>query len=68
MPNQVKIFSGSSNNELAQSIAKSFGVELGKTSINRFSDGEFQPAFEESVSGCDVFIVQSTNPPTDNIF
>ena len=68
MPNQVKIFSGSSNNELAQSIAKSFGVELGKTSINRFSDGEFQPAFEESVRGCDVFIVQSTNPPTDNIF
>ena len=68
MPNQVKIFSGSSNNELAQSIAKSFGVELGKTSINRFSDGEFQPAFEESVRGCDVLIVQYTNPPTDNIF
>jgi len=68
MSSQVKIFSGSSTNELALSIANSFGVELGKTSLNRFSDGEFQPAFEESVRGCDVFIVQSTNPPTENIF
>ena len=68
MASEVKIFSGSSNNVLAKSIAKSFGVELGKTSLNKFSDGEFQPAFEESVRGCDVFIVQSTNPPTDNIF
>ncbi|MBL4708508.1 MAG: ribose-phosphate pyrophosphokinase [Flavobacteriales bacterium] len=68
MASEVKIFSGSSNNALAESIAKSFGVELGKTSLNKFSDGEFQPAFEESVRGCDVFIIQSTNPPTDNIF
>jgi len=68
MPSKVKIFSGSSNTVLAESIAKSFGQELGKSSINRFSDGEFQPSFEESVRGCDVFIIQSTFPPTDNLF
>ena len=68
MPDEVKIFSGSSSTTLAESIAKNFGKPLGKTSINRFSDGEFQPSFEESVRGCDVFIVQSTIPPTDNLF
>lgn len=68
MANEVKIFSGSSNISLAESIAKSFGKKLGKTSLSRFSDGEFQPAFEESVRGCDVFIIQSTYPPTDNLF
>jgi len=68
MTNEVKIFSGSSNKKLAESIAKHFGVPLGKSSLSRFSDGEFQPSFEESVRGCDVFIVQSTFPPTDNLF
>jgi len=68
MTDKVKIFSGSSNKELAESIAKNFGQELGKTSISHFSDGEFQPSFEESVRGCDVFIIQSTYPPTDNLF
>jgi ribose-phosphate pyrophosphokinase len=68
MTNEVKIFSGSSNTVLAESIAKHFGVPLGKSSLSRFSDGEFQPSFEESVRGCDVFIIQSTFPPTDNLF
>lgn len=68
MTNEVKIFAGSSTKSLAASIAKSFGMELGKSSINRFSDGEFQPSFEESVRGSDVFIIQSTYPPTDNLF
>ncbi|MEQ8910447.1 MAG: ribose-phosphate pyrophosphokinase [Vicingaceae bacterium] len=67
MTNEVKIFSGSASKELATKIAKSFGMELGKSAISRFSDGEFQPSFEESVRGCDVFIVQSTYPPTDNL-
>jgi ribose-phosphate pyrophosphokinase len=66
--NEVKIFSGSSNTILAEAIAKSFGQELGKSKLSTFSDGEFQPSFEESVRGCDVFIVQSTFPPTDNLF
>lgn len=68
MANDVKIFAGSSSNDLASNIAESFGMELGKTTLNRFSDGEFQPSFEETVRGCDIFIIQSTYPPTDNIF
>lgn len=68
MTNEVKIFAGSNTKKLATKIAKSFGMELGKSSISRFSDGEFQPSFEESVRGSDVFIIQSTYPPTDNLF
>lgn len=52
---------------LAEKIAKSFGNELGKTNVLRFSDGEFQPYYEESVRGCSVFIIQSTFPPADNL-
>src|SRR5690606_25276688 len=68
MTNEVKIFAGSNTKTLATKIAKSFGMELGKSSLSRFSDGEFQPSFEESVRGADVFIIQSTYPPTDNLF
>ena len=64
----LKFFSGRSSRYLATKITKSFGVELGKSSVQEFSDGEFQPSFEESVRGCSVFIIQSTFPPTDNIF
>ncbi len=68
MDKKVKIFSGSADVQLAESIAKSYGVELGKSKLQRFSDGEFMVSFEETVRGCDVFIVQSTFPPTDNLF
>jgi ribose-phosphate pyrophosphokinase len=68
MTSEVKIFSGSGSTVLAKAIAKSMGKELGKSSLSYFSDGEFQPAFEESVRGCDVFIIQSTPPPTDTFF
>lgn len=64
----IKIFSGTSSMYLAEQIAKSFGQKLGKSTLTRFSDGEFQPSFEESVRGCVVFIIQSTFPPTDNLF
>lgn len=63
----VKIFSGRASMYLAEKIAKSYGVSLGNVIINTFSDGEFQPSFEESVRGADVFIVQSTFPPSDNL-
>ena len=66
--NQVKFFSGRSTRYLAEAIAKSFGMELGKSSVIEFSDGEFQPCFEESVRGATVFIIQSTFPPVDNLF
>ncbi len=68
MNNQVKIFSGTASHYLAEKIAKSYGRELGKVSIYRFSDGEFQPSYEETVRGSDVLIVQSTFPPSDNLF
>lgn len=63
----VKFFSGRASTYLAEKITKSFGTELGKTSVLEFSDGEFQPRYEESVRGCIVFIVQSTFPPSDNL-
>ena len=64
---KLKIFAGSGSHALAEKIAKSFGCELGDLKVSRFSDGEFQPAFEESIRGCTVFIVQSTPPPADNL-
>ncbi len=65
--NKVKIFSGSASYSLAAKIADHFGMPLGDLTINKFSDGEMQPSFNESVRGCDLFIVQSTNPPGDNL-
>lgn len=65
--NPVKLFSGSGTIELAAHIAGHYGKELGEVVLSRFSDGEFQPHFNESVRGCDVFLIQSTNQPTDNL-
>lgn len=66
--NQVKIFSGTASMELSKKIADNYGKELGDLTIAKFSDGEFQPVFNESVRGCDVFLLQSTNAPSDNLF
>ncbi len=64
----VSIFSGRASRYLAENIAKSFGIELGKSIVTEFSDGEFQTSFEENIRGRDVFIIQSTFPPADNFF
>lgn len=64
----VKIFAGRASKDLAEKIALSYGVSLGDVKVMEFSDGEFQPSFEETVRGQDVFIVQSTMPPSDNLF
>lgn len=64
----VKIFAGRASKDLAEQIAKNYGVSLGDVKIAEFSDGEFQPSFEETVRGQDVFLVQSTMPPSDNLF
>jgi ribose-phosphate pyrophosphokinase len=64
----LKIFSCRSSRQLAEKITDNLGIELGKSSVTSFSDGEFQPCFDESVRGDMVFIIQSTNPPADNFF
>lgn len=61
----LKVFTLNSNPELAGEIAKVIGVELGKCSVTRFSDGEIQINIEESIRGCDVFIIQSTSAPVN---
>ncbi|MEH6306037.1 ribose-phosphate pyrophosphokinase [Olivibacter sp. CPCC 100613] len=66
--NTVKLFAGSGSKELAQKISQSYGKELGEMTLSRFSDGEFQPFYNESVRGSDVFLIQSTYQPTDNLF
>ena len=67
MKNELKIFSGRSNPLLASKIASSAGCILGDISIKTFSDGEIWVKYEENVRGCDVFLVQSTNGPAENI-
>ena len=67
MTSSVKIFAGSKSTALANQIANKFGTDIGNVSIVTFSDGEFEPSFDETVRGCDVFIVQSTPPPSDNL-
>jgi ribose-phosphate pyrophosphokinase len=64
----VKIFAGRASVNLAERIAVSYGVKLGDVKVVEFSDGEFQPSFEETVRGQDVFIIQSTMAPADNLF
>jgi len=63
----MKLFCGRSNPELAEGIASYLGMPLGKLDIRVFSDGEISVAFEENIRNEDVFIIQSTNPPSDNI-
>lgn len=64
---KIKIFAGRASEYLAARIADSFGTTLGKVEVLNFSDGEFQPGYNESIRGCTVFIIQSTFPPTDNL-
>ncbi|MCL1973587.1 MAG: ribose-phosphate pyrophosphokinase [Bacteroidetes bacterium] len=65
---KIQIFSCANSKYLAEKIAAALKINLGVSSVTHFSDGEFQPAFEESVRGSTVFIVQSTFPPVDNLF
>ncbi len=67
MEDSSRIFSGQASRYLAEKIAKAYGKELGNVVLNKFSDGEFQPSFEESIRGTDVFLIQSTFPPMDNL-
>ena len=63
----MKVFSGRSNEPLTAKIVKHLGVEMGKVNFRQFSDGELWVKYEENIRGQDVFIVQSTHPPAENI-
>lgn len=63
--NKLKIFSLNSNEPLAREVSEEIGLPLGKCSVNRFSDGEVQINIEESIRGCDVFVIQSTSDPVN---
>ena len=67
MNNNLKIFSGRSNRALAKKIVESLGIGLGQLTIKNFADGELWIKFEENIRGTDVFIIQSTNSPAENI-
>ena len=64
---ELKIFSGRSNTLLAEKIAKHIGSPLGNVTAKNFSDGEIWVKYEENVRGTDVFVIQSTNSPAENL-
>jgi ribose-phosphate pyrophosphokinase len=68
MSTGIKLFSGRASQDLAHQIAQKYGISLGDVNVLEFSDGEFQPSFEETVRGQFVFLIQSTMPPSDNLF
>ncbi len=67
MKTPAKIFSCSQSEDLSRLIAKSYGQKLGNILFSRYSDGEFQPSFEESIRGARIFIIGSTHPSSENL-
>ena len=67
MEKPIKFFTGRNTKHLASRIAESYGSNLSSSSIVEFSDGEFEPSFDETVRGTDVFLIQSTIPPSENL-
>ena len=65
---KMKLFTCRASKDFAEKVARALNIELGQSDVLTFSDGEFQPSFNESVRGATVFIVQSTYPPVDNLF
>ncbi|TLS35111.1 ribose-phosphate diphosphokinase [Pseudalkalibacillus caeni] len=61
----LKVFTLNSNPDLAEQIVEHIGVKMGKCSVTRFSDGEIQINIEESIRGCDVYVIQSTSAPVN---
>jgi len=64
----VKLFAGTASETLGKQIAEAFGTELGQLTMEKYSDGEFRPSFEETVRAHSAFLVQSTYPPSDHLF
>jgi ribose-phosphate pyrophosphokinase len=66
-PSELKVFSGRSNRPLAEKICEDAGVPLGKVDIQNFSDGEIWAKYSENIRGDDVYVIQSTHPPAENL-
>ena len=64
---EAKIFACTQSTEIGKNIAKAYGIKLGKVIFHNFSDGEFQPSFEESIRGSRIFLIGSTQPSSDNL-
>ncbi len=64
---EAKIFACTQSAKIGENIAKAYGLKLGKVIFHHFSDGEFQPSFEESLRGSRIFLIGSTNPSSDNL-
>ncbi len=67
MNRPFKIFSARASKKIALAICEAYGTELGNETVIEFSDGEFEPSFDESIRGANIFLVQSTMPPADNL-
>jgi len=67
MSRPFKIFTARASRKIALAICEAYGTELGDENVIEFSDGEFEPSFNESIRGADIFLVQSTMPPGDNL-
>lgn len=67
METPAKIFACTQSTALGKAIADQYGTEIGKVNFSRYSDGEFQPSFEESVRGARIFIIGSTHPSSENL-
>ena len=65
---KLKLFACKASQDFALKVAKALNIQVGSSDVLTFSDGEFQPSYNESVRGATVFIIQSTPPPTDNLF
>lgn len=63
----IKVFAGTKSRYMAEEICADLGIELGKMNILHFADGEFEVSYEESIRGCEVYLVQSTFPNCDNL-
>ena len=64
---EAKIFACTQSHQIGEKIAKAYGTKLGKISFHNFSDGEFQPSFEETLRGSRIFLIGSTHPSSENL-
>lgn len=67
MPDELKLIAGNSNKPLAERISQYLGVSLSKAEVSRFKDGEIKVRIDENIRGTDLFIIQSTNAPAENL-